>query len=1095
MDDFPVPTDFKDHLPDLMFADPLVVSADVSVANAIARLHQKKTSFTVAASSPIPFPDCILIQQEGQISGIFVPADLVPLLASGQQLADLPIGQVGHSPTWITLSTPSNQAVQTLTLNPLPPSPQPPYLLVVNEQQQWLGVIATVDLAWESVSSSLQQPHSWVMSASDYLAPKSSPPRHRDIDCGNSQVTKPQGVVVTKRGDRQKIKLSLHASEEKLHQLASSLKEVFWITNATGTEVIYISPSYEQIYGRPPEYLYRHPLSWLDAVVPEDREWVNHFWANLPQEAFEVEYQITKTDGTRRWVRDRGIAIYSETGDVYRLGGIIEDITERKHLEASLSQREKEFRTLAEHSPGIITRFDRQWRYTYVNPAIEEVLGIAAHEFIGKTSRELGLSDYLINPLENRLHRIFNTGQAESSKFGFPTSSGDRYYQCQLVPEFAADGSVNSVLGITIDVTQLKQAEENLKQLNEELELRVQQRTKALVESQAALQEQTRILQAILNSIGDGVLVAAPDGQMMMYNPAASNLLGYIPPRLSTTEWQQHYNIFLPDQITPYPLGQLPLERAIRGEVDDHVETYIHYSQRPEGAFLDVTVRPIRDEAGEVQGGVVTFRDITQKKHLEETLRKSEQQFRSLVSNIPGAVYQWGNPPDYKVEFISEAIATISGYSAWEFLLGERTYKSIVHPDDRPLMDAIVAEAIAQKQPFSAEYRISCANGKTRWVAERGQGIFDDAETLLYIDGAIFDITTRKQIEAERQQVELALQESERRLQAIIDSSPVAIYVKDLHGHYTLVNQLCAATKALEPDMMFGRTDDEIVSRELAQQWHVQDQEVLTVKKPIEFEEFVVINDVSTTYLTLKFPLFDGAGSPYAVCGISTDITERKQVENQIRDSLRQKDLVIQEIHHRVKNNLQIVSSLMTLQSRSTNDETTVQLFKDCQNRILSIALIHEQLYKSRDLANIDMAEYVRNLVSQVFASYQGNVQTIELHLDLAEVFLNLDTVLPCGLLINELLSNSLKYAFPHHEKGEIDIRLYAEENQNQVILVVGDNGVGLPPGFDFRKSRSLGLRLVCDLASQLKGTIALLPGQGTIFQVTFAELKSKARL
>jgi PAS domain S-box-containing protein len=406
---------------------------------------------------------------------------------------------------------------------------------------------------------------------------------------------------------------------------------------------------------------------------------------------------------------------------------------------------------------------------------------------------------------------------------------------------------------------------------------------------------------------------------------------------------------------------------------------------------------------------------------------------------------------------------------------------------------AVVIQVRGDRQLVLADIRetsIPASSSPYRVVKDEDQqlcGIIAEADFRWFMHGL-------QSFEHERQQFEVAFQESERRLQAIINGSPACIYVKDLEGRYTLVNQLCAIKKQLTPESMCGKTDLEIVTRDVAEEWQAQDREVLRLKKAIELEEVLVWNGHQEAYLTLKFPLFDGAGNPYAVCGISANITQRKRTENEILASLRRKDLVIQEIHHRIKNNLQIISSLMTLQSRLTNDAAIVRLFKDCQNRILSIALIHEQLYQSRDLTNINMAEYIRNLADQVIASYQGQSQAIDLELNLAEVFLNLDTALPCGLLITELLSNSLKYAFLPQQKGQIYIQLYLEMS-DQISLIVGDNGVGLPANFDFRKSRSLGLQLVCDLAGQLKGCVTLLPGKGTAFKLTFIESKSRARL
>ncbi|HEY9620169.1 MAG TPA: PAS domain S-box protein, partial [Crinalium sp.] len=290
--------------------------------------------------------------------------------------------------------------------------------------------------------------------------------------------------------ERKRSEAALKESEEKFRQLTGTIREVFWMTNRDGTEILYISPTYEQIFGRSPEYLYQNPLSWTDPVIPEDKERVIAFWNTLPQESFELEYQIEKADGTRRWIWDRGSVIYNEQGEVYRLGGIIEDITEQKELEANLRQREQEFRTLAENSPDIISRFDRQFRYIYVNPAIEAATGWPPDSLIGKTFRDLDLPAELVEEWEAKLTHVLTTGREEATAFGYQTPTDYRYYRSRLVPEFGSNGSVVSVLCITSDITQLKQAETVLQQAKEELTTKVEERTAELQSIVALLRQE-----------------------------------------------------------------------------------------------------------------------------------------------------------------------------------------------------------------------------------------------------------------------------------------------------------------------------------------------------------------------------------------------------------------------------------------------------------------------------------------------------------------------------------------------------------------------------------------------------------------------------
>jgi two-component sensor histidine kinase len=213
------------------------------------------------------------------------------------------------------------------------------------------------------------------------------------------------------------------------------------------------------------------------------------------------------------------------------------------------------------------------------------------------------------------------------------------------------------------------------------------------------------------------------------------------------------------------------------------------------------------------------------------------------------------------------------------------------------------------------------------------------------------------------------------------------------------------------------------------------------------------------------------------------EITERAQAEAKIKASLKEKEILLQEIHHRVKNNLQVISSLLNLQSQGIQDEKTLEVFQESQNRIRSMALIHEKLYRSSDLARVDFAEYIRNLASFLIRSYKS--RAVRLDLQAADIYLSIDDAVPCGLIVNELISNALKHAFVDGREGEICVMMQQLADR-QVRLVVRDNGVGLPKDVDYMNTGSLGLQLVTMLVEQLDGTIEIRNNVGAEFEILF---------
>jgi two-component sensor histidine kinase len=254
------------------------------------------------------------------------------------------------------------------------------------------------------------------------------------------------------------------------------------------------------------------------------------------------------------------------------------------------------------------------------------------------------------------------------------------------------------------------------------------------------------------------------------------------------------------------------------------------------------------------------------------------------------------------------------------------------------------------------------------------------------------------------------------------------------------------------------------------------------------------------TVLAYANPIHDEAGTLLGAVNVLVDITDRKRTEMALRDSearlkvaLHEKEILLKEIHHRVKNNLQVICSLLHLQGDTVGDFTLRELFHESEHRIRSMALIHETLYQAPDMAQFHLAHYVRTLSAELFRAYGIDPQRIALTIRIDEVVLPLDAAIPCGLILNELLSNALKHAFPYGRRGDIRIELQARPDQ-QVLLRVADTGVGLPEGFEVCQTDSLGLQLVCALTEQLQGIIAAERDGGTALTVTFPLAASAAQ-
>jgi two-component sensor histidine kinase/PAS domain-containing protein len=266
--------------------------------------------------------------------------------------------------------------------------------------------------------------------------------------------------------------------------------------------------------------------------------------------------------------------------------------------------------------------------------------------------------------------------------------------------------------------------------------------------------------------------------------------------------------------------------------------------------------------------------------------------------------------------------------------------------------------------------------------------------------------------------------------------------------------------------------------------WNDSYQDAFKGKKVEFFLEKNTLKGESIIRQIILSPIKDLENNIIEVSGIAFDITKNKKNEEKISQSLKEKEILLKEVHHRVKNNMQVISSILNLQSSYVTDEYALSLLKECQNRIKSMAYIHESLYQTKNFEGVNFTEYLSTLSKNLIHTYSVNSKKVKLVLNLSDLFLNLDLSIPCGLIINEIISNSLKYAFTNRMDGIIFVNLAIE---NEIVRIeVGDNGVGIPEHVDIKQTQTLGLQLVDTLIEQIDGTLELDRTNGTKFIIKF---------
>ena len=430
------------------------------------------------------------------------------------------------------------------------------------------------------------------------------------------------------------------------------------------------------------------------------------------------------------------------------------------------------------------------------------------------------------------------------------------------------------------------------------------------------------------------------------------------------------------------------------------------------------------------------WRDITERKRAEERLRDSEENMRYIVKHDPNAIAVY----DRELHYIAVSDRYLRDYDVKEEdIIGKHHYEVFPEMPQRwkDVHQRCLAGAIERNDDDYFE-RPDGSITYNRW----------ECRPWRRVDGAIGGIITYTEVTTERKKAEKALRESEEKYRALFDNATEAIFVVQ-DGKLVFCNPM--ATR------LMGYSAEELAAKPFTEFIDPEDRDMVIERhmkrlKGEETPERYVVRLVNraghSRWAEINVILIDWEGQS-ATLNFANDITERKRAEEAVQASLQEKEILLREIHHRVKNNMQVISSLFNLQAGHIKDENARRMLKEGQLRIRSMALVHEKLYQSRDLSRVDFANYLRSLSAHLFQFFKVDAGRIRLETDLEDVHLDINSAVPCGLLVSELISNALKHAFPGDRKGTVGIGLQRRKD-GIVELRVADDGVGV--------SRSAGL-------------------------------------
>ncbi|HKJ32680.1 MAG TPA: PAS domain S-box protein [Balneolales bacterium] len=509
------------------------------------------------------------------------------------------------------------------------------------------------------------------------------------------------------------------------------------------------------------------------------------------------------------------------------------------------------------------------------------------------------------------------------------------------------------------------------------------------------------------------------------------------------------------------------IDLAMKGEPQFFSWTHLKKSGEPIEVEVSLNRMPL---AGKYYSQAIV-RDVTKQKAVERELRENRLRLGKLLKNLPGMVYRCHNDRDWTLEFVSEGCYDLTGYTVDE-LMDEnwRRFASLILPEDREDVWQSVQKALKQNKPYELEYRIKTADGSIKWVWEKGSSLYYPDMKREYLEGFITDITEHK-----KAQEELRIKEK------AIESSNNSIILIDMDGYITYANPSFL-------DMWGYDSLDEVLGI-LVTSFNISENQLSEIKKQLkekrqwsgEIETHKKNGDLFVVQLSASM-VTDNEGTPICMMASLIDVTDRNLAETKLRKSLKEKEVLLSEIHHRVKNNLAVISGLLELQAYNTEDEGVKAILQDSQTRIQSIAMIHEKLYRSDTFSKIELQNYISELVNNIKDTYNNNSIDIQIMSD--EIYLNITQAIPCALILNELIVNAFKHAFKGLKKGQIVIEM-AQESSG-VKLCVRDNGVGLPENFNLLSQKSLGMTLVKTLVRQLNADFDINNNEGSEFIIGF---------
>lgn len=894
---------------------------------------------------------------------------------------------------------------------------------------------------------------------------------------------------------------ALKKSEEKYHAIFNTFDDLYYQTDMKGI-ITSLSPSCKRITGWEAAELIG--LQVLDLYPnPDQRKLLlDEMFSNGAVHDYEVI--LRNKAGRHLNVSVTSHLVRDGQGNPVAIEGVLRDITERRQVEEALHASEERYRTLTDFLPVSVFESDPDGSATFANRLTFRTFGIE------KTDLKAGINviDFITPEQRDRarenIAKLY-AGKLQSTNEYQLLRKDQTRFPAMITASAVFDektGRPTGLRGVVIDLTDIKNAER-------------------------ALRESEELFRTLFNNANDAIFLHGmkPDGtpgQYVMVNDIACTRLQYTREELLAMS--------PPGIVSASHSGNIPaIARAIRLRGHAMFDA-IH--RRKDGTEFPVEISTHLFELHGRQLSLSIARDITERKRMEESVRASEQRLHSIIdgSSIPQFVIN----RNHEVIYWNRALERYTGIHARDMRGTTNAWKAF-YDKKKPVLADLVLENDIEQLPgwhegkYKASKKMTGAYEATiffprfgtsgTWLRINAIVIRDELGEVIGALETLEDITEQKKAEdalqkayqqmerkveertAELSSLAIRLQEeiternrfmealaaSEEKYRDLVEQIGDIVFHVDQDGLLTYISPHVLAAMGMNPELLVKFPVIGLVPPEFREHLAPVIDTTMTSRQSLSGFEIQVPDSRTRkprVYEVNATPSFDKNGGFTGYSGIARDITERKHLQDEVTASLKEKEILLKEIHHRVKNNMQVISSLLSLQAKLVRDPNGRELLRESQNRVMSIALVHEKLYQSKSLARINFSDYIRKVAENLFQSYGVQKAQVGLNITANEIFLPINKAIPLGLILNELFSNALKYAFPDNRRGTISVDFIS--TGGRYVLSFRDDGAGLPVGIDLDHTETLGLQLITSLAQQIQGTVALDRGAGTGFRIEF---------